>query len=245
MPDVRAALRQMRHDAVIALLALVSVGIGAYELLRPRVDTRFTLLDAVDLAIVFVFIVDFIARARGSGDVRAYTKRHWWELPSLIPVTGGLVEGAAGVSVLRGVRLLRLARLVRLARVVGVAARAGRLRRYLVRVARRARLPVFALFAVGAVGLGALALLAIEGEENPAVHDFEDALWWSANVFTNLAAAGFGVVTSGGRVLTIALGFAGLGFIGVFTASMASAILVEPSADEEESAEPLDETPLD
>ena len=67
-----------------------------------------TWLDYVDLAIVGVFITDFILAARRAGGFRRILAERWWELPSMIPITGGMVAGLDGISLVRGVRLLRL-----------------------------------------------------------------------------------------------------------------------------------------
>lgn len=225
-----SARRQLRHDLAISALALVSVGIGLYELARP--DPRFSPLDALDLAIVAVFLVDFVRHARRSGDARRYVRGHWWELPSLVPVTGGLVEGLGGISVIRGVRLLRLARAVRLLRILGVAARLRRVRRYLGRVAKRARVATIGAAGALVVALGALAATLVEAS-NPRLATWGDALWWSLNVFTTVAYVDHQPATGGGRVLAGLLMVAGVAFIGVFTASLANAILKEPPEEDE------------
>lgn len=225
-----SARLQLRHDLVISSLALVSVGIGVYEFVRP--DPGFSLLDAVDLAIVGVFIVDFVRHARRSGDARAYMRARWWELPSLIPLTGGLVEGLGGISVIRGVRLLRLARAVRLLRIIGVAARVRRVRRYLGRIAKRARVVAIGAAGAGFVAAGAIGIKLVE-PTHARLATFGDAFWWSVNIFTTVAYLDFQPATGGGRALASVLMVAGVAFIGVFTASLANAILKEPPEEDE------------
>lgn len=240
--DRHTLRRQLRRDLFISLLAVVSVGIGVLELARPRVDARFTAIDALDLAIVAVFIWDFVTHARASGDWRRYARRHWYEIPSLIPITGGLVEGLDGIAVVRGVRLVRLVRVVRLLRIVGAAARLRSVRRYVGRVAERAQLVPIAAVGAGLVLVGAAAAWVAEGGSNPRMGRFSDALWWSLNLFTTVAYVDYQPRTSGGFVIGGLLQVLGIAFVGVFTASLASAILKEPGPDEEQTGP---EPPLD
>lgn len=227
--------RQLRHDVVIAFLALVSVGIGLYELARPRIDFRFSLLDAVDLAIVLVFIVDFVVHARESGDSWNYVKRHWWELPTLVPITGGIVEGLDAFALVRGLRLVRLVRVVRLLRVIGAATRLRRVRRYARRVADRARILELLMTGVLLVFSGAAAIFVLE-PERPGLDGFGDALWWSLNLFTTVAYIPTMDLSAGGRFVAGALMVSGVAFLGVFTASLANAILKEPDPSPDDDA---------
>src|SRR5687767_310282 len=103
---------QLRKDLFISVLALVSVGIGVYDLTHERTSTAFTWYDILDLVIVAIFIIDFVWSAIGSGNWKAYIRRNWYEIPSMIPITGNMVFGAEAVPLLRSLRLVRLARVV-------------------------------------------------------------------------------------------------------------------------------------
>ncbi len=227
---------QVRRDLLISALAIVSVAIGIYQLAHAKESPEFTWLDAVDLGIVAVFIVDFVVQARRCGDWRQYLRWHWWEIPSLIPVGGAFVTGVPGLAIIRGIRLVRLVRVLRLLRLLGLVARFRRIGRYVKRVVHRAHLGGILLAAAAVVAGGALLAFALESDANPAFSSFGDALWWSLNTFDNVAYLDFQPATLGGRLLAGALEVCGIGFIGVFTASLAGAILQEPKPDEEEEA---------
>lgn len=235
----RHAARQLRKDLLISALALVSVAIGLYDLRRVRAHSHFTWLDVVDLGIVVIFIVDFIRSARGSGDWRAYVRRNWYELPSLLPITGNMVAGAEAVPLLRSLRLVRLVRVMRLLRVIGAAARLGDFWRKAFRIARRAHLGSLAAFAALVIVAGAGLVWLAEAKDNTNFAGFGDALWWAVNMFTNVAYVDFHPATAGGRVVAMLLEFTGIGFIGLFTASLAGALLTDKEAEEEENEEPL------
>lgn len=236
----RHAERQLRKDLIISFLALVSVAIGIYDLARPRADARFTWLDIIDLFIVGIFIVDFAYSARVSGNWKRYARRHWYEIPSLIPVTGNMAAGAATVPILRGLRLVRLVRVFRLLRVVGAATHLEQFWRKSFRVARRARLGLLAVFTVLVITTGAALIWLFEAPTNPDIVAFEDALWWALNMFTNVAYVDFAVETRAGRLIAGILEFTGIAFIGLFTASLAGALLTDPGDEGRKNEKPLD-----
>lgn len=234
MPGLlRSAERQIRRDILLILLAFVSIGIAVYELLDPDVSTSFTPLDAIDLAIVAVFILDFVVELRRAPDRRAYLKAHWWELPALIPITPGMVASLEGIGLVRGLRLVRAARLIRLVRLVGVAGRIRNATRFVARVADRAQLLKIAIAGAFVVLLGAGLIYVIERDVNPNVATLGGAFWFSLNIVTNVAYLDFQPATSWGYVVAGILEVSGMGFIGIFAGSLASAILSEPNAAED------------
>lgn len=241
-PETRAqrhAERQLRKDLYISALALVSVAIGLYDLTRTRTGTHFTWLDILDLVIVGIFIIDFVWSAAGSGNWRAYVRRNWYELPTLLPITGNMVAGAGAVPLLRSLRLVRLVRVARLLRVIGAVARLRTFWRTAFRIARRAHLGSLAAFAGLVIVVGAGLAWLVEAHVNTNFAGFGDSLWWAVNMFTNVAYVDFHPQTLGGRIVAMALEFTGIAFIGLFTASLAGALLTDKAAEEEENEEAL------
>jgi hypothetical protein len=225
---------ELRHDILIGVLALASVAIGIEQLAREAPTPRFEPLDAVDLAIALFFIADFAWRAWREGPGR-YLRSHWWELPALLPVSPALVASLPGLAVVRGVRLVRLARVLRLVRLLGVASRLRSVSRYTWRVAHRARVPTILGAGALVVWMGALVAWMLESDVNARLASAGGALWWSLNMFTNVAYVDFQPATTGGRVLAGVLELSGIAFIGVFTASLASAIVKEPTPAQEDA----------
>lgn len=228
---LRSAEAQVRRDIVLAVLALISIGIAVYELLDPEVSTEFTPLDALDLLIVVVFIVDFIAEVRRAPDRRAYLRKHWWELPALVPITPGMIAQLEGIGLVRGLRLVRVARVIRLLRLIGIASRVRNSARYVGRVADRAHLLKIVTAGALIVMLGAGGMFILERHVNPGVSTLGGALWFSLNMVTNVAYLDFQPVTPWGYLIAAALEISGIGFIGIFAGSLASAIIQEPTSD--------------
>lgn len=215
------------YELALAGLALVSVAIGVYDFLHPRARPGFTWLDWVDLAIVALFVADFAASARRRGSLRAYARENWWEVPSLVPITGAMVAALEGYPVVRALRLARLVRLLRILRAAGVAARLRSSWGLLSRVARRSRVAVL-LSAGGAITfVGSVAGWLAERHANERMAAYPDALWWALNMFSNVAYVDWQPVTGWGRVVAGVLEFLGIAFIGVFAASVTNALLRE------------------
>jgi len=235
----RHAERQLRKDLFISGLALISVAIGLYDVTHDRTGSHFTWYDILDLVIVGIFIIDFIWSAIGSGDWKAYIRRNWYELPSLIPITGNMAFGAEAVPLLRSLRLVRLFRVFRLMRVIGAAARLKRFWRAAFRIARKAHLDTLAAFAALVIVAGAGLIWLVEAEINPGFANFGDSIWWAVNMFTNVAYVEFHPSTVAGRGIAMVLEFTGIGFIGLFTASLAGALLTDKHEEEEEQ-HPID-----
>jgi voltage-gated potassium channel len=216
-PDEFAGSRkQVVRDLVLAVLALVSVAIGLHHLSMESVE--YDALEIVDLLIVVVFWIDFVLEARRVGWSK-YMRAHWWEMPSLIPALPSLVAVFPAAAVLRALRF------VRILRVIGVLMRMRPVGAHVLRLARRAHID--AIFGVGAavVFIGTLLAMLFESRENEAMKSFGQAAWFAFNMFTNVAYLDFQPVTLGGRILAGILQLCGIAFIGIFTASLAGAIV--------------------
>ncbi|HEX2022420.1 MAG TPA: potassium channel family protein [Candidatus Thermoplasmatota archaeon] len=216
----RPAARQAWRDVLISVLAVVSLAIGLRQISQEETG-EFTWLDWIDLGIVAVFWVDFAWEARRHGGLWPYARRRWWEVPSLVPPLPGLVALFPGVALARALRLLRLVR------VVAFLLRLRPAGSYVVRLARRARLD--AILGVGAIVVlvGTVLAYALESAANARMASWGDATWWAFNMFTNVAYVDFQPITLSGRVLAGILQLCGIAFIGVFTASLAGAIVKE------------------
>lgn len=240
--EQRHAQRQLRKDIFISVLAVISVGIGIYDLARPPTSAEFRPIDIIDLAIVLVFVIEFTWSAVKSGHPGQYVKKHWYELPAMIPITGNMVVGASYITLLRGVRLIRVFRVVRLLRVVGALGRFDAFWKRFFRILRRAHIGGLAIFAVCSILVGAALAWLVESPTNPRFAAADDALWWGVNMFSNVAYVDFQPATTAGRIVAGTLEFTGIAFIGLFTASLANALFREEK-DEEEV--PEDDAPLD
>lgn len=217
---VRSEKAQLVRDVALSVLAIVSVAIGIYSMTHEPESTLMTPLDWVDLGIVGIFWVDFVMEARRWG-TRRYVRSHWWEVPSLIPAVPALVAVFPATALLRALRLLRLVR------VVSVVMRLRPAGAYLVRLARRAHLDKIFGVAAAMVVVSTMIAYMVESRANPDMATWGQSLWFTVNMFTNVAYLDFQPVTPGGRLLAGILQVFGIAFIGIFTASLAGAIVRE------------------
>ena len=111
-----AARRVGVLDWLMLLLAVVSVGLLAWEMIGEVDEPTRRLIFGIDYAICAVFAAEFLWRWHRSGWTVQYVKHNWYELLGMIPLQH---------PVLRGFRLFRAMRiLVLLARFGRAADRA-------------------------------------------------------------------------------------------------------------------------
>jgi voltage-gated potassium channel len=151
------------------------------------------------LAFSAVFVVEFTTRCWDSGSRWAYARRHWPDLLASIPFLGPL----------RAFQVLRIFRLAFGLRFLRTAEQTKH-RGPEVRQSLWFLGPCLLLLWVGA----AYAMWVFEHDTNPQIQGFGDALYWS---FITATTVGYGDIsphTQGGRVVSGALVFLGIGLVG-------------------------------
>jgi voltage-gated potassium channel len=95
-----------------------------------------------------------------------------------------------------------------------------------------------ALTTIVVVGLGAIGIFAVEHGENKSIVTIGDAFWWAIVTITTVGYGDVSPVTTEGRLIAVALMILGIGFIGVFTATITSFFL-DTGAEGKENQERL------
>jgi voltage-gated potassium channel len=72
------------------------------------------------------------------------------------------------------------------------------------------------------VSLGALGIFAFEHGQNARIETFGDAVWWAVVTATTVGYGDVSPVTSEGRTIAICLMLLGIGFVGIFTATISN-----------------------
>src|SRR5204862_2850619 len=75
------------------------------------------------------------------------------------------------------------------------------------------------------IGLGAIGIYAVEQGQNNNIQSVGDALWWAVVTTTTVGYGDVSPVTGEGRLIAVGLMVVGIGFIGVFTATITSFFL--------------------
>lgn len=219
-PKLSSLVLSNKFELFVGLLTLSSV-VLAIVFYIPQIQLSIDQRNAIytfDLIVVAVLVFDFCIRAKFSKDSVTYIKRHWYEIPAMIPLIAfELLEDplflGAAVRSIRFIRLLRLMRLFRLAN--------------LFRTAHHWKLGTFLYLVIilaATIVFGSIAILSVE-EGNENIEDFEDAVWFA---LTTLTISGFGDVypiTTGGRIVAVVLSFIGLGIILGFLSNIGSALV--------------------
>lgn len=180
-------------------------------------------LAAIDTAICFIFLADFIhSLARAPNRPRYLVTWGWIDLISSIPMIGFLRWGRAA----RVVRILRVLRGVRSAKVLSLFA-----------LERRAEWAFLStvFVAILAMVFSSIAIMQLETSEDVNIGTPEEALWWAFVTITTVGYGDYYPVTTEGRILAAVLMAVGVGLFGTFTAFVASWLLgkAEPQGDPE------------
>ena len=196
--------------SVAALLFLVAYAWPILDVNLPVGLVR--ICQGTSVVVWLVFVVDYTVRVVLSRDRSRFVRTHLLDL------------GVVLIPVLRPLRLLALVRVVgALDRKAGGALR-GRVAGYIV-VATS--LVIF---------IASLAVLEAErASPRSNIRTFADALWWSIETVTTVGYGDHYPVTAIGRVVAVGLMLAGIGLLGVVTASLATYLIERVSQVEAQS----------
>lgn len=218
-------IQALEWPLAICALAIIPALLVENDAATPRIHE---IAEAVNWFVWLAFCADFALRAAASADRAQFIRRSWFDLLIIIVSPPfGVPEGLQALRAIRAARVLRLLRVFRAGAIFTIGVRSSR------RVLAHRKFHYVLLVTVGVVFLGATGLYVIEGDQNPAIHSFGDALWWAASTTTTVGYGDIYPQTSEGRVIAMMLMVAGIGVIGIFTATVASIFI---SADESESA---------
>jgi voltage-gated potassium channel len=172
---------------------------------------------AINWFVWLVFCSEYLIKLALAPNRRARVIQSWFDLLIIVLSPPFLVpQVLQGTRAVRALRVLRLLRFVRAAAVAAMGLRlAGDALKH-----RRFHYVVLATTVV--VSLGAIGIFAVEHESNHAIQSIGDAFWWSVVTTTTVGYGDVSPVTGEGRLIAVGLMIVGIGFIGVFTATVTS-----------------------
>lgn len=224
----------MGRDVAMTLLAAFSIGLLWYEATRELDEAQARQLLYLDLAIVGVFWVEYLARLAAATDRGAFVRANWYELPGMVPIFPSMQSWAS-------IRVFRLLRILRVLRLVGALRRFDRFERNVGRYVHQSKIGYVALLAVVVVFLCAGIVWIAEPAEFTT---FGDALWWSV---VTAATVGYGDLvpeTTGGRLIGVVLMVLGVGLIGTLAGTLSSFLVDRRVTDRRDQASPAPSGPL-
>jgi len=193
--------RHVSAEFVLASLALLSVGLLTFEIIAKSHVVDLAYVYAIDFCISMVFLGHWTLRMRRSENKMAFFRQNWWELLASVP------------AYFEPTGILRFVRLVVRLRILFNSSR------YLIKHAYS--LEIFTLFGAITFG-GADMFYAFEYGENPNVQSFFDCVWWAMVTITTVGYGDIAPVTTGGRLISMALMILGISLLGVITGRVAS-----------------------
>ncbi|MFM1795601.1 MAG: hypothetical protein RLZZ340_278 [Actinomycetota bacterium] len=189
---------ERRSTIPLAALALVYLGLYAFEVLGDqKIVQQFDLVLFSDL-IWAIFIVDFVARLWMHDDKRLFIKRNVIELIGLI------------------LPFFRAFRMFRVVIAIGFLARAAQTLQSRINVYLGIVLPLL-------VFTCSLGVYDAEHDAPGAnITNFGDAIWWAFVTVTTIGYGDYFPVTFEGRFIAVLLMLSGLALVSVITVSFAS-----------------------
>jgi voltage-gated potassium channel len=202
--------------AILALL-IVPALILEENAQSPAVRSFASLLNWI---VWLAFCAEYLGKLAFAPSRRKFVRGAWFDLLIIVLSPPFIVPDALqGVRAVRAVRVLRLLRFVRAGAVAAIGLKkAGH-------AFRHRRFHYVALTTIVVLALGAIGIFAVERAENKSIVSMGDAFWWAIVTITTVGYGDVSPVTPEGRLIAVALMILGIGFIGVFTATITSFFL--------------------
>ncbi len=200
----------------LAIFSVVLLILEVYTFLSPSPPAW---LNIVDIIISALFFADFFLHYHLSPDKKDFFPRHRLELISAIPAVGPMAQLLQGIPLFPGVPLLYLLRLIRL------AIRMRILLEFSLEYARNSYLIFIFTTACIVVFSGAAGFFFFEFGINPNVHSYWDAVWWAIVSATTTGYGDIYPITTGGRLVAIAVIIIGFASVAALIAIINSIML--------------------
>jgi voltage-gated potassium channel len=214
MTPPKSIARFLVYEVTLIFLAMVSIGFLVFELTSVVQRQHQSLINAIDLSIACIFLVDFMVGLYRAPSRWHYFKHHWYELLAAIPLTDHVVRS------LRSLRIVRMLRLIQILRIVRVFSRLKVVSGALDALGFQLFSLILVLFTL--VFSSSVFFFIAERGINPAVTHLFDAFWWAMVTVTTIGYGDIYPMTTEGRLVAIFLMLSGLGVLGALTAMVSS-----------------------
>jgi voltage-gated potassium channel len=215
-------------DLPLALLALLIVPALVLEE-RATSPLLREVAHGINWIVWLAFCAEYLGKVWLAPDRRSQFRSSWFDLVIILLSPPFLVPDAMQGA--RAIRVLRLLRFVRAAAVATIGLREA------AQGLRHRSFHYVALATVVVIGLGAIGIFAVERGQNNNIQSVGDALWWAVVTTTTVGYGDVWPVTAEGRLIAVALMVVGIGFIGVFTATITSFFLAPDRTSDQNSVE--------
>lgn len=104
----RSIQLSIASDVIMILLSLVSGYLLYLDVTTTLTPEQIAQHNSIDMAIAYIFLIDFFVLLYISSDRKKFIKTRWWELLAAIPIT------TESTQILRLLRLFRIVRVLRI-----------------------------------------------------------------------------------------------------------------------------------
>ncbi len=219
-------------ERLVIALIVVSVLVVTLESVPEMKAAYGALFARLELAMVVIFMLEFVIRAACHPKPREYIFS-FWGLIDMLSFLPAIVFLAPDLLALRSLRLFRLIRLFKLLRI-------GRAFDRLITAFREIRdeLIVLLLFAIVSLFLSAVGIYLFEQDAQPEnFGSIPSSLWWAIATLTTVGYGDVYPVTTGGRIFTGFVVLIGLGLVATPAGLVASALTAEDDKDPDPDAQ--------
>lgn len=189
----------------MVILAFVSVFLLIFEVLSTLGFSQYQSVAWIDIGISALFLGDYFLHLHNSPDKRRFWRRHWWELFAAVPLILPIPS-----NILKILRIIRF--IVRMKILLEASAEYSK-NSYGIYIATSVLVVIFS---------GAAGFHYFEYGTNANIHTYWDSVWWAIVTSTTIGYGDIFPVTTGGRVIAVAVMFFGIASLGTFIASINS-----------------------
>jgi voltage-gated potassium channel len=202
-------------DGPLLILAVAWLPVLIWPLIAHPSAGAADALNAVDYLVWAAFVVEYAVKLYLAPKRGQFVRTHLVDLAVIV------------VPFLRPLRAARLIRVVRSGTTLVVAWRRVR------RILTHRGLHFVLLSVAGLLFVGSAIEYAVEVHvKGSNIHSFGDSLWWGVVTLTTVGYGDRFPVTAAGRGVAVVLMLAGIGLVGVLTATVASYFVEESKSDQ-------------
>jgi voltage-gated potassium channel len=178
-----------------------------------------------DLFVCIVLFFEFIIKIRKQEQKLCYIRKNWIDIIAMIPLDFLILISGDLLGFLRFIRIIRVVRVL-------ILLKKGQ--KNILEFLRKTKLIHGAVIFLFILSAGTVSFFLLEQGSNTDVDSYDDALWY---VIVTITTVGYGDISPdsvGGRMVGAIIMIAGVFFMSLLTASLASIMIENESKEESE-----------
>ena len=221
-------------DFFIQSVILISLVVFSLETLPDLSETAQFWLEAIEIAIIFIFTIEYILRIYVADNKMKFITS-FYGIIDLLAILPFLLALGIDLKLLRALRLFKLLRALKMFRYIKAA---SRLRHAMVLAGEE--LILFFFITLVMLFFSAAGIYYFEHEAQPEKFtSIFHSLWWAVATLTTVGYGDMYPITTGGRIFTFFILLIGLSVLAVPTGLLAGAMAEVRSIQEKEEKQTI------